>query len=309
MNNIDINELKQKILKKFTDGSNEEAVTRYEHSLSVAKKAVELVEIHNFQVDKTKAEIAGLIHDYAKFHTMNDYFEIVKKFDLDEEILEENFSILHALLGPYVIKSELGIDDEEILEAVQYHTTGHPNMGVLAEVLYIADFTEDSRVVETKNKKKSQEIKDVSRRNHKRAIAMILDFTINKIITKGYQLFELTRIAFTSYEKYLHNDEEKVSKVIETLDHNLVKNIIVYDVRDRTPLYDYVIITTALSARQMDAGINYLRETFSVNRVEKGESWSLVDLSDIIVHIFTEEERNNYGLDSLLGSLPHKEIK
>ena len=308
MININIDELKQKVLEKFNSSNSPDARARYEHSLSVAKRAVELVNIHNFQVDIKKVEIAGLIHDYAKFLTMNDYFEIVKEYNLDEEILEVNFSILHALLGPYVIKKELGIEDQEILEAVQYHTTGRPKMGLLEEILYLADFTEPDRVDEPKTLNKIKEIRELSNRNYKRAIAMILDFTINKIISKKYDLFELTRLSFDNYEKYLHHDEAKVAKVLETLDHNLVKNIIIYDVRERTPLYDYVIITTSLSQRQMEAALNYLKEAFNINRIEKGESWSLIDLSDIIVHVFTEEERENYGLDTLLRNVPHQQI-
>ena len=82
----------------------------------------------------------------------------------------------------------------------------------------------------------------------------------------------------------------------------------VYDVRNRTPLYDYVIVTTSLSPRQMDAGINYLKEAFNASRVEKGETWSLIDLRDVIVHIFNEEDRQHYGIDKLYVGLPFRSI-
>lgn len=308
MNEINISELRLKVLNKLKSSNDPEAMHRYEHSLSVAERAVELVRIYNFPIDEKKAEIAGLIHDYAKFYTMNDFFEIVKEYNLDEDILETHFQILHALLGPYIIKKELGIDDEEILQAVKYHTTGRPNMGLLEEIIFIADFTEITRDNDPQFALKGKEIREVSNQNYKRAIAMILDHTINKILSKKYQLYEITRLAFEYYEKYLHHDEAKVSKVIETLDHNLVKDVIIYDVRDRTPLYDYVIITTALSQRQMEAAVNYIKEAFLINKIEKGDTWSLIDLQDIIVHIFEEEERNNFGLDSILRNVPHKDI-
>lgn len=308
MNEININELKEKVKNKLLSSNDPEAMQRFQHSLSVADRAVELVNIYNFPIDSKKAEIAGIIHDYAKFLTMNDFFEIVKEYNLEEEVLETHFPVLHAILAPYIIQNELGIDDKEILEAVQYHTTGRPNMGLLEEVIFIADFTEFTRENDPNYTKKLSEIREVSNRNHKRAIAMILDFTINKILSKKYKLFELTRLAFNYYEKFLHHDEAKVSKVLETLDHNLVKDIIIYDVRDRTPLYDYVIISTALSIRQMEAALNYLKEAFNINKIEKGDSWSLIDLQDIIVHVFEEEERKNYGLDTILRNVPHKEI-
>ena len=304
---ININELKQKLLEKYNKSGDPKVEERYLHSLSVAKKALEIIEENNFPVDKTKAEVAGLIHDYAKFATMNEYFEIVKEFDLDESILEKNFKILHALLGPYIIKKELGIDDEEILEAIKYHTTGRPKMSLLEEIIFLADFAEDTRVYPNQEEKLNQ-IREVIKRNYKRAIAMILDFQINHVISQKYELFELTRLAFNDYEKFLNSDEEKVDKILEKLDHNLVKDIVVYDVRNRTPLYDYVIVTTSLSPRQMDAGINYLKEAFNASRVEKGETWSLIDLRDVIVHIFNEEDRQHYGIDKLYVGLPFRSI-
>ena len=180
---ININELKQKLIEKYNKSGDPKVEERYLHSLSVAKKALEIIEENNFPVDKTKAEVAGLIHDYAKFATMNEYFEIVKEFDLDESILEKNFKILHALLGPYIIKKELGIDDEEILEAIKYHTTGRPKMSLLEEIIFLADFAEDTRVYPNQEEKLNQ-IREVIKRNYKRAIAMILDFQINHVISQ-----------------------------------------------------------------------------------------------------------------------------
>ena len=58
----------------------------------------------------------------------------------------------------------------------------------------------------------------------------------------------------------------------------------------------------------MEAAVNYIKEAFLINKIEKGDTWSLIDLQDIIVHIFEEEERNNFGLDSILRNVPHKDI-
>jgi len=292
--------LKAKILKKYQDSKDPEVSERFNHVENVAKRALEIIDDHNLDVDKDKAEIAGLVHDYAKFSTLEEYKQIIEENNLDESILETNPKIWHSLLGPYIIKKELNIDDEEILEAVKYHTIGKPNMTTLQEVLYLADFTEASR-------KNVDNIFNISKRNYKRAIALILEFKINKIKNKG-KVHELTIKAMEEYKKYLNGNLDKVKEVIETLDHNLVKDVKIYDASRNTPHYDFVIITTALSQRQMEAAAYYLRDAFSVSSVEKGDFWILVDLKDIIVHIFLEEEREIYGLDKLLKDVPEIEL-
>lgn len=296
-----MNDLKEALLKKFQESKNPEAQERYQHSLNVAKRAVEIIKENNLHVDIYKAEIAGLIHDYAKFLTMDDFFEIVKENNLPSDILENDYKVLHALLGPYVIKAELGIDDQEILEAVKYHTTGKANMSPLQEVIFLADFTEDLRP-------NVNRIREISRRDYKRAIALILDFTINKVISQNRKLNSLSLDAFNYYRKYLELDLTRVKEVIKSLDHNLVKDVKIYDARKNTPYYDFVIIATAPSLRQMQAAANYLKEDFTPRMVENGDFWILVDLNDVIVHIFLEEERHIYGLDKLLKDVPEIEL-
>jgi predicted HD superfamily hydrolase involved in NAD metabolism len=53
--------------------------------------------------------------------------------------------LLHGPVAAELARRELGIDDEEVLEAVRAHTTGSPGMGPLALVLYVADKIEPAR--------------------------------------------------------------------------------------------------------------------------------------------------------------------
>ena len=54
----------------------------------------------------------------------------------------------------------------------------------------------------------------------------------------------------------------------------------------------------------MQACINYLKDDFEIRGAEIGDSWSLIDLNDVIIHIFKEEERERYGIDRLYASFP-----
>lgn len=160
-----IDEYKKLLLEKYHESGDPDLEERYFHSLSVGMKAVELINRFNLSVDCKKAEIAGILHDYAKFEKMNKYEAIVEEYQLDKQILTKSPKILHAILGPYIINKELGISDQEILEAIYYHPFGSDHMSLLSEVIFLADFVEDLRT--ESYFKKAQ---DLSRINFRQAI-------------------------------------------------------------------------------------------------------------------------------------------
>ena len=117
---------------------------RLKHSLNVAKCAVKLSEIYKY--DKEKAEIAGLVHDCAKFFTDEQVEDCVKKFNIELDPLEvNNIALSHSIIGSYVAKEMFNIDDEEIINAIKYHTTGRENMSLLEKIIYISDLIEEGR--------------------------------------------------------------------------------------------------------------------------------------------------------------------
>lgn len=104
---------------------------------------------------------------------------------------------------------------------------------------------------------------------------------------------------------------EILKKVVSVIDDVRVKDMVIYDMREVTPLYDYAIICTASSSRQVVSTIEHLKDgaithKYELRNVEgaSGGVWVLVDLSTVVVHIFTQEERDRYGLDRLFSSMP-----
>lgn len=176
---LEVNEYKKILKEKYNQSDSPRVESRYIHSLSVGEKAVEIAKTFNLDVDLKKLEIAGILHDYAKFESMDKFIEIVQEYNLDKDILNENFKILHALLGPYIIHKELGIEDKEILNAIKYHATGALDMDKYAEVLYVADVAEDLRVGEGFDK-----VKEYSKTDLKKAIIEKIEFSLKKNPTK-----------------------------------------------------------------------------------------------------------------------------
>ncbi|WP_437130173.1 bis(5'-nucleosyl)-tetraphosphatase (symmetrical) YqeK [Peptostreptococcus russellii] len=132
---------KSEMIERLSDYLPEK---RIRHSLNVAKAAVKLCEFCG--CDKEKAEIAGILHDtakYIKFEKVDDY---CKKYGIELDKLEESSTALsHSLVGAYIARYEFGIEDREILDAIRYHTTGRANMKPLEKAIYLADLIELGR--------------------------------------------------------------------------------------------------------------------------------------------------------------------
>ena len=95
---------------------------------------------------------------------------------------------------------------------------------------------------------------------------------------------------------------EKLKLVFETLNKVNVGNIKTIDFEGASPFYDYFVIATATHT-QSSAFLGYLKEEFKAIKSEGDRSgWLLVDLGDIVIHLFDKEERKYYNLDNhLLG--------
>ena len=117
---------------------------RWQHSLGVADTAEKLARQEGISVKKSR--LAGLLHDYAKGMAQDKLKKLAKQSTWDIDQLELSISkILHAPVGAYLIYKRFDIADKEILKAVRYHTIGHPQMGDLAQIIFVADIIEPGR--------------------------------------------------------------------------------------------------------------------------------------------------------------------
>ncbi|AOR22691.1 bis(5'-nucleosyl)-tetraphosphatase (symmetrical) YqeK [Clostridium taeniosporum] len=118
--------------------------SRYKHTLGVVETAKKLAEINNISVEK--AEIAALAHDVAKNLSLEKMKSLIDKNNIELTDTErQNSNLWHSIIAPIEAKDKLKIHDEEILDAVRWHTTGKENMSVLTKIIYIADMIEPGR--------------------------------------------------------------------------------------------------------------------------------------------------------------------
>ena len=115
---------------------------RFRHVLGVVETARELAVRHGVNVDD--ATLAALVHDVVKEQDI----EAAKQILIQKEAylyLEHSPKVWHAPLGAFVANELFGIENEDILNAIKYHTTGRMKMSMLEKVLFVADYTEPNR--------------------------------------------------------------------------------------------------------------------------------------------------------------------
>lgn len=155
-NPINIEELKNKL-------KNNVNLKLYNHCVSTMNEAEKLALTYN--IDTQKAKIAGLLHDCAKSKGV------------------EGDNIRHAITGKEHARILYNIDDEEILNAIRYHTTGRENMNMLEKIIFIADKIEPGR-----NYEGVHELRELAYKNIDEAIIKSLNSTIEYVKKRNLEL-------------------------------------------------------------------------------------------------------------------------
>ncbi|MDR2822449.1 MAG: ribosome silencing factor [Acholeplasmatales bacterium] len=101
-----------------------------------------------------------------------------------------------------------------------------------------------------------------------------------------------------------------IKKIVEKLKDVKASDIQIYNLGNKSPFYEYVIICSA-SSRQSSGAIGKIKdiEELQIKNIEgKGGAWVLIDCHNIIIHIFSEENRKYYALDMMLLGFDRIEI-
>lgn len=191
MQEIDICKLQKKMKKVLEE-------KRYLHTLGVAYTAANLAFVYGY--DDKKAFVAGLLHDVAKCISHQKRLMICKKNYIEiTPIEEENPVLLHAKVGAFFAKEKYGVCDEEILNAIRFHTTGRPEMTLLEKIIYVADFVEPHR----KKLPRLAEIRKISFEDLDMAIYMILENSLNYLEKGNAKIDKKTEETYLFYKKMI----------------------------------------------------------------------------------------------------------
>lgn len=95
--------------------------------------------------DPQEAAEAGILHDITKRLTTDEQLRMAENYGIMLNTYDLSApKTLHALTGAYFAREHFGVPDT-VFSAIEWHTTGHPDMSTLDKIVYLADFIEPNR--------------------------------------------------------------------------------------------------------------------------------------------------------------------
>lgn len=114
---------------------------RVEHTLRVAEAAAS--RAGGLHIPEKQAITAALFHDCAKYIETDD--SRLQGFVLPSEWGNVPKSVVHQFTGAYLAEHAFNVTDDEVLDAIRYHTSGKKNMSLLTKLIFLADMVESGR--------------------------------------------------------------------------------------------------------------------------------------------------------------------
>jgi len=166
----------RKILKEKLDEF------RLFHSECVSESAATLAE--KYGADPQKARLAGLLHDVMKNASVAEHLEYIESLSAVES---SNLKVWHQMSGEGFLRSNKIVEDEEILSAVRWHTTGRAGMSLLEKIVYVADFISADR-----DYKDVEVVRKLASISLEHAILYTSRYTVEKLVSKDMLIHPAT---------------------------------------------------------------------------------------------------------------------
>jgi predicted HD superfamily hydrolase involved in NAD metabolism len=152
--------------------ANRMTPARFAHARRVAELARDLAGRHGLNPEK--AFLAGLLHDLARDVELSHLLHKALSFGIvkhKEQVLVP--LLLHGPVAAVLAGEEFGVRDPEVLEAIALHSTGGPEMGGVAQVVYVADALEPGRRYPG-----AEEARQLARMDLRGAVAFVAGLTL-----------------------------------------------------------------------------------------------------------------------------------
>jgi len=116
---------------------------RLAHIRGTEEEAVKLAV--RWGADPDQLRRAAILHDCTKYLSLEEHLEICDRYGLElDELERRSEKLLHSKSGALLAKHIFGQEDE-IFQAILYHTTGRSDMSLAQKILYLADYMEPNR--------------------------------------------------------------------------------------------------------------------------------------------------------------------
>ena len=173
---------------------------RFNHVLGVEQTAIELAERYGY--DKEKAGLAGLLHDYAKEISDQEFLDLIDKYNLDPELKKWGNNVWHGMVGIYKIQEDLGVTDKDILHSIETHTVRSSQMSLLDKIVYVADYIEPGRRFPL-----VEEARAIAKESLDKAVAYETVHTVEHLAHQAFPIFPQTIETYNAYVGFMKDDK------------------------------------------------------------------------------------------------------
>lgn len=223
---------------------------RYRHTEGVIYTAVRLAE--RYGADPEKAEIAALFHDACKNLDIEEMNTLVEEYQLGDYYIDKP-QLAHSKLAAAILKAKFGVEDEDILNAVSYHTTGRADMSLLEKIIFVSDATEPNRTYDDAERLNALAFSDLDQ-----ACCEVLEWTVQIVGNSGRYMDQDTVKALEWFRELMKDRSIEDSRTFavfaaQVLDDKKGFDIVVLDVGSQSMFADYLIIAAGGSERQINA--------------------------------------------------------
>lgn len=107
--------------------------------------------------------------------------------------------------------------------------------------------------------------------------------------------------------------QDRLKKIVEVLDKNKADDIEIFDLSGKSYIAQAVVMASSLGTKHTMALLDHLKRDLKPQEqflgVDESDSWIVVDLGDILIHIMTPEYRVKYDIESFLNELGSKKLQ
>lgn len=119
---------------------------KIKHCISTANFAVKItLSLHQAELLE-KVVISALLHDFCREWDKQVLIQKAIDYQIPISAVEEKHPVLlHGPISAMIVAQDLEITDNDVFEAIYWHTTGKAHWCLVGQILYLADFSEPLR--------------------------------------------------------------------------------------------------------------------------------------------------------------------
>ncbi len=168
---------------------------RLVHSKNTALVALSLNRNFCPKIDEDKVLLAGLLHDVGKMYDKTELPKTIKNAIPKDSI---GTPVQHQFVSAEIVKNDFHISDEDVLNAIRFHTTGRENMSQFEKLIYVSDLISYER-----NFQGVESLRKAVYNDFEKGFITCLTYSRDYVVETGREVYPLTDKAINFYKENL----------------------------------------------------------------------------------------------------------